>query len=73
MLFDNLASGNKLYMEFAEGNHMLVANGGGDLSTIGKFTLAFLKVYLEGKENLRPFISEPGSDYSERFSRYELQ
>ncbi len=73
MLYDNLADGNKLYMEFAEGNHMLVANGGSDLATIGKFTLAFLKVFLEGKENLRSFISEPGSDYSGRFSRYELQ
>jgi dienelactone hydrolase len=73
MLYDNLADGSKLYMELAEGNHMLVANGGSDLATIGKFTLAFLKVYLEGKENLRPFISEPGSDYRERFSRYEWQ
>ncbi len=65
------ASAPKVYLEFASGDHMLVANGGPDLGTIGRFALAFLKVHLDGKENLRDFISNPADEYASKFSRYE--
>lgn len=70
MLFDAIGGDNKVYMEFAEGDHMIVANGGPDLATIGKFALAFLKLNLENKQNLSAFISNPGSNYSDKFSTY---
>ncbi|GAB5499088.1 MAG: hypothetical protein PsegKO_13990 [Pseudohongiellaceae bacterium] len=73
LLYDAIGSSDKAYLEFAEGDHMIVANGGPDLGTIARFTLAFLKVHLEGRDNLAAFISDPDADYRERFSRYEVQ
>lgn len=73
LLYDAIGSRDKVYLEFAEGDHMIVANGGPDLGTIARFTLAFLKVHLEGRDNLAAFISDPGANYRERFSRYEAQ
>lgn len=73
LLYDAIGSSDKVYLEFAEGDHMIVANGGPDLGTIARFTLAFLKVHLEGRDNLAAFISDPGANYRERFSRYEAQ
>ncbi len=71
MLFDAVGGSDKVYMEFAEGDHMIVANGGPDLSTIGKFALAFLKLHLDGKSNLSDFISNPADNYASKFSSYE--
>jgi len=73
LLYDAIGSSDKVYLEFAEGDHMIAANGGPDLATIANFTLAFLKVHLEGRENLAAFINAPAADYSARFSRYEVQ
>lgn len=70
LLFDAIGGTNKVYMEFAEGDHMIVANGGPDLATIGKFALAFLKLNLEDKQNLSDFISSPAANYSSKFSTY---
>lgn len=71
LLYDSISSSApKIYMEFAEGDHMIVANGGPDLATIGRFTLAFLKVHLDGKTNLANIIAEPGADYADKFSNY---
>lgn len=71
MLYDAIGGSNKVYMEFAEGDHMIVANGGPDLPTIGKFALAFLKVHLDGKANLNDFVSNPADNYRSKFSTYD--
>lgn len=73
LLYDAIGSSDKIYLEFAEGDHMIVANGGPDLDTIARFTLAFLKVHLEGRENLTAFLASPDADYRARFSSYEVQ
>lgn len=71
LLFDAIGGDDKIYMEFAAGDHMMTANGGPDLATIGKFALAFLKLHLEDKQNLADFVSAPGADYADKFARYE--
>ena len=71
LLFDAIGGDSNVYMEFAEGDHMIVANGGPDLQTIGIFTLAFLKVNVEGKDNLAGFINAPAENYRSKFSTYE--
>lgn len=68
MLYDLLGSENKVYMEFAAGDHMFPANGGPEHDTMGRTTLAFLKVYLDGVEGLAERVNSP--DDAERFSTY---
>ena len=68
LLYDSLGSENKVYMEFAAGDHMIVANGGPDHDTMGRVTLAFLKVYLDGVEGLAEQVSSPGD--ADKFSTY---
>lgn len=71
-VFDAVGDGsNNVYMEFSEGDHMFVANGGPDLSTIGHFALAFLKLHLDDKAAMREFLSTPAADYADNFSNYE--
>ncbi len=68
LLYDSLGSENKVYMEFAAGDHMIVTNGGPDHDTMGRITLAFLKVYLDGVEGLAEQVSSPGD--ADKFSTY---
>ena len=68
MLYDLLGSENKVYMEFAAGDHMFPANGGPEHETMGRTTLAFLKVYLDGVEGLAERVNSP--DDADRFSTY---
>jgi pimeloyl-ACP methyl ester carboxylesterase len=70
LLYDSL-TGEKIYMEFSEGDHNIVTNGGTDLRTIGLFTLAFLKVHLDGRSDLSYFVASPAAEFSDKFSRYE--
>ena len=60
LLYDSLGSDNKIYMEFAAGNHMIVANGGPEHDTMGRLTLAFLKAYLDGVDGLVETVTNPG-------------
>ena len=68
MLYDQLGSENKVYMEFAAGDHMFPANGGPEHEAMGRTTLAFLKVHLDGVEALAERVNSP--DDAERFSTY---
>lgn len=68
MLYDLLGSENKVYMEFAAGDHMFPANGGPEHDTMGRTTLAFLKVHLDGVEALAEQVNSP--EDTERFSTY---
>ena len=70
LLYDSLGSENKIYMEFAAGDHMFPANGGPELATMGRFTLAFLKAYLDGVAGLEQHVTSPSDEYAERFSTY---
>lgn len=71
LIYDTLA-GPKIYMEFSEGDHNIVTNGGTDLRTIGLFALAFLKVHLDGRSDLSSFVASPSLEFSNKFSRYEV-
>ena len=70
LLYDSLGSENKIYMEFAAGDHMFPANGGPEHETMGRLTLAFLKVYLDGVEELTERVTAPGDAWANRFSTY---
>ncbi len=65
LLFDSINnSAAKAYVEFATGDHMIAANGGPDLSTLGRLSLAWLKVHMEDKTNLVRFIANDDSKFS---------
>lgn len=70
MLYDSLGSENRIYMEFAAGDHMFPANGGPEHDAMGRSTLAFLKTYLDGVEGLAQHVTAPGDAYADRFSTY---
>lgn len=62
----------KVYMELEGGDHYIAdTNRGQDLDLIGRYALAWLKLYLDGEERYRHFLfaERPASD-AEKFSRY---
>ncbi len=62
----------KVFMEIDGGSHFIAdTNRGEDLGTIGRYGIAWLKLYLDGDERYRGFIygDEAALD-SEKFSRY---
>jgi len=70
LLYDSVGS-NKIYMELSEGDHMFVSNSGNEKATLARFVLAFLKVQVDGKSNLASHLSDPTSEYTDKFSNYE--
>ena len=62
----------KVFMEIDGGSHFIAdTNRGEDLGTIGRYGIAWLKLYLDGDERYRGFIygDEAATD-GEKFSRY---
>lgn len=70
LVYDSVGS-NKIYMELAEGDHMFVTNSASEKATLARFVLAFLKVQLDDRANLAAHLSDPSSEYSDKFSTYE--
>lgn len=73
LLYQSVAEGTpRLYLEFAQGDHMLATNSGTDLASVGRYAMAWLRLHLDGQarygESL--FATQQG-DYAEKFSRYE--
>ncbi len=73
LLYDSLGAETRVYMEFAAGDHMFPANGGPEHDTMGRMTLAFLKAYLDGVEELAPRLASPAAEYADKFSTYLAQ
>jgi len=72
LLYDSIGADTaRVYLEFSTGDHMLVANGGPDLATVGKFALAFLKVHVDGNQALTELLKSPPQQYGDKFRRYE--
>jgi dienelactone hydrolase len=66
LLYDSIPSNiPKTYVEFATGDHMIAANGGPDLATLGRLSLAWLKIHLEGKADLSRFVKNDDSKFSQ--------
>lgn len=64
-LFDSIGGSTaKAYVEFSSGDHMLAANGGPDLATLGKLSLAWLKIHLDGKDSLAKFIRNDSTKFA---------
>jgi len=62
----------KVFMEVEGGDHFIAdTDRGGDLATIGRYALAWLKLFLDGEEQYRDFLfgARPEGDV-EKFSRY---
>ncbi len=62
----------KVYMEVEGGDHYIAdTTRGTDLATIGRYGIAWLKLYLDGDERYRSFIyGEEAEPDREKFSRY---
>ncbi len=65
-------STTKVYMEVDGGDHYIAdSTCGPDLATIGRYGIAWLKLYLDGDERYRGFIyGEEAESDREKFSRY---
>lgn len=65
-------STTKVYMEIEGGNHYIAdSDRGSDLTTIGRYGIAWLKLYLDGDERYRGFIyGEQHEADAALFSRY---
>ena len=65
-------STTKVYMEVDGGDHYIAdSTRGPDLATIGRYGIAWLKLYLDGDERYRGFIyGEEAESDREKFSRY---
>ncbi|MDA0690136.1 MAG: hypothetical protein O2948_16005 [Proteobacteria bacterium] len=72
LVYDSIG-GDKIYMEMAEGDHMLVTNAGADKETLGRYVLAFLKAKLDDNDYLAEFIAEPDANDAGKFSRYLVE
>ncbi len=69
MLFDSInADTDKVYLEFATGDHMLPSNSGQDLQTLGTYVYAFIKRHFTDNPRYAELIEGDGE---EQFSRYE--
>jgi len=65
-------STTKVFMEVDDGSHYIAdTRRGTDLAMIGRYGIAWLKLYLDGDERYRPFIygAEAEAD-RDKFSRY---
>jgi len=72
LLYDAIAgSTSKVYAEFATGDHMLATSSGGDLTTLGRYAMAFLKYHLDGQPQYEEVVYGNQGDYAERFADYE--
>lgn len=62
----------RVYMEFDEGDHFIAdTTRGADLPTIGRYAIAWLKLYVDGDERYRDFIFGDARTGDEgKFSRY---
>lgn len=62
----------KVYLEIEGGDHFIAdTERGRDLSTVGRYALAWLKLYLDGEEGLRPFLfGERTTGDAGKLSRY---
>ena len=65
-------STTKVYMEIDGGSHYIAdSSRGPDLATIGRYGIAWLKLYLDGDERYRGFIyGEEAEADRDKFSRY---
>ncbi len=65
-------STTKVYMEIDGGDHYIAdSTRGTDLATIGRYGIAWLKLYLDGDERYRGFIyGEEAESDRQKFSRY---
>jgi len=73
LLYDSIAdSTTKAYVEFATGDHMIATNSGPDLTTLGRYTMAWLKYNLDGQSQYEDALfGEQEEEYASKFSSYD--
>lgn len=65
------ASTTKVYLEVDGGDHFIAdTDQGSDLATVGRYGIAWLKLYLDGDERYRDLIYGPRPYDAGKFSRY---
>lgn len=66
------SSTTKVYMEIEGGDHFIAdTDRGTELAMIGRYGIAWLKLYMDGDERYREFIYGPREMDAEKLSRYE--
>lgn len=61
----------RVYLEVAGGNHFIANSGASDNAMLGRYAIAWLKLYLDGDERYREFIyGEAQKVDADRLSRY---
>lgn len=61
----------RVYLEVADGNHFIANSGQNDNAMLGRYAIAWLKLYLDGDERYREFIyGDAQAIDSGRLSRY---
>lgn len=64
-------STTRVYLEVANGDHFIANSGAADNAMLGRYVIAWLKLYLDGDERYRDFIyGEAQKADSNRLSRY---
>jgi triacylglycerol lipase len=73
-LYDSIGDSTaKLYLEFATGDHNIVTNGGPDLTTLGRYATAWIKLHLDGIATYSDVLySVQDDEYAAKFSSYEF-
>ncbi len=73
LLYDTVTgSAGKVYLEFANGDHMMATSSGMELTTMGRYAMAFLKFHLDGQPRYESVIyGQQEGDYADKFSRYD--
>jgi pimeloyl-ACP methyl ester carboxylesterase len=72
LLYDAIAPATpRAYLEFTTGAHNLPTNEGTDLQTLAYYTVAWLKLHLEGKTNLAEvFAAPPEGEEGAKFAEF---
>ncbi len=64
----------KAYLEFESGDHMISTNNGTDLTTLGRYAIAWYKLHVDGEARYAETVfGDLDEEYAAKFSRYEFE
>jgi len=72
-LYDSISDSTpKVYLEFETGDHAISTNSGTDLSTLGRYALAWYKLHLDGVTSYADAVyGDQDEEFAAKFSTYE--
>jgi triacylglycerol lipase len=72
-LYDSISDSTaRAYLEFATGDHVISTNGGTDLPTLGRYSLAWYKLHLDGETRYADAIyGDQDEEYAAKFTNFD--